>query len=85
MTNAITINKEPITINSFFESLLNGSELEIIAMNNKITLNQAKECVELFRPKSEVTYQTYAKFVSHFKNWLNKNPYKDPNVMTMVR
>ena len=81
----LTINKEPKTIIEFFESLLNGSELEIIAMNNKLTINQVKECVELFRPKSEVSYPTYAKFVSHFKNWLNKNPYKDPNVMTMVR
>lgn len=73
-----------ISVVKFFESLLNGSELEIIAMNNKLTINQVKECVELFRPKSEVSYPTYAKFVSHFKNWLNKNPYKDPDKLKMV-
>jgi uncharacterized protein YdaU (DUF1376 family) len=67
-----------IGIGQFFESLLNGSDLETIAMNNKITLEGAKKCVEIFRPKAELSYQSYAKFVAHFKNWLAKNPYKDP-------
>jgi len=74
-----------IDINSFFESLLNGSDLETIAMNNKITLEGAKKCVEIFRPKAELSYQSYAKFVAHFKNWLAKNPYKDPLIPTLTR
>jgi hypothetical protein len=77
--------KEKDNIKSFFESLLNGSDLETIAMNNKITLEGAKKCVEIFRPKAELSYQSYAKFVAHFKNWLAKNPYKDPLIPTLTR
>jgi hypothetical protein len=66
-------DKDKDNINEFFKSLLNGSDLERIAMNNKLTIIQAKEYVELFKPKAELTYQTYAKFVSHFKNWLVLN------------
>jgi hypothetical protein len=64
-----------IKVNDFFNSLLIGSDIETIAMNNKLTLNQVKEAVEIFRPKSELEYDNYATFVRHFKNWLplNKN------------
>ena len=67
--------KEKGNINEYFNSLLNGSEIETIAMNNKLTINQVKDAVDIFRPKSELTYENYPTFVRHFKNWLplNKN------------
>ena len=69
---------------SFFQSLFVSSDLEVIAMNNKLTVDQAKHCLELFKPKAELEYHNYSKFVSHFKNWLAKNPYSDPNKPKMV-
>jgi hypothetical protein len=75
VTDTVNVNVKN-NINEFFKSLLNGSDLERIAMNNKLTIIEAKEYVELFKPKAELTYQTYAKFVSHFKNWLVLNKQK---------
>jgi hypothetical protein len=75
VTDTVNVND---TINKFFESLLNGSDLERIAMNNKLTIIQIKECVELFKPKAELSYQSYSKFVNHFKNWLVLNKPKTP-------
>jgi hypothetical protein len=68
-------DKRKENINEYFNSLLMGSEIETIASNNKLTIKQAKEVVEIFRTKSELHYDNYNAFVRHFKNWLplNKN------------
>jgi hypothetical protein len=81
----ITINKEPINnkpslIEIWFKDLENSSDLEIICIRNKFDINQIRN-VKLpeFRKIAELDYPNYNKFVSHFKNWVIKNPPKDLN------
>lgn len=65
---------EDNTINMWFNDLLNSAILETIAMNNKFTIESVKLKVEEFKKAAELDYPNYAKFASHFKNWIVKNP-----------
>lgn len=81
----ITINKEqinnkPSLIEIWFKDLENSSQLETICINNKFDINQVRNVkIPEFRKVAELEYPNYQKFVSHFKNWIVKNPPKDLN------
>lgn len=67
-------------INIWFKDLENSSQLETICINNKFDINQVRNIkIPEFRKVSELEYPNYQKFVSHFKNWIVKNPPKDLN------
>lgn len=74
-----TVNVNDI-INKWFKDLENSHALETICINNKFDINQIKN-VKLpeFKKYAELDYPNYNKFVSHFKNWVIKNPPKDLN------
>jgi uncharacterized protein YdaU (DUF1376 family) len=74
------INKDISIIDIWFEDLKNSSQLETICINNKFDINQIRN-VKLpeFKKYAELDYPNYNKFVSHFKNWVIKNPPKDLN------
>ena len=61
-------------INGFFENLKNGREIENIAITLEMPLEKVKIKLEEFKKFAETSYLDYAKFVTHFKNWLRKNP-----------
>ena len=74
------INKDISIINIWFKDLENSSQLETICINNKFDINQVRNVkIPEFRKVAELEYPTYQKFVSHFKNWIVKNPPKDLN------
>lgn len=74
-----TVNVNDI-INIWFKDLENSSQLETICINNKFDINQVRNIkIPEFRKVSELEYPNYQKFVSHFKNWIVKNPPKDLN------
>lgn len=67
-------------INIWFKDLENSSQLETICINNKFDINQVRNVkIPEFRKVAELEYPNYQKFVSHFKNWIVKNPPKDLN------
>lgn len=66
-------------INSFFIEFENGSHILEIARINKFTIEAVKLKLIDFRKFAELEYPNYGKFVSHFKNWILKNPPKDNN------
>ena len=67
-------------IDTWFKDLENSSQLETICINNKFDINQVRNVkIPEFRKVAELEYPTYQKFVSHFKNWIVKNPPKDLN------
>ena len=67
-------------IDTWFKDLENSSQLETICINNKFDINQVRNIkIPEFRKVAELEYPTYQKFVSHFKNWIVKNPPKDLN------
>ena len=67
-------------INIWFKDLENSSQLETICINNKFDINQVRNIkIPEFRKVAELEYPNYQKFVSHFKNWIVKNPPKDLN------
>jgi len=68
-----------INIKDFFISLENSQFLEDIARNNNFDLIQVKLKLIDFRKFAELEYPNYSKFANHFKNWIIKNPPKDPN------
>lgn len=67
-------------IEIWFKDLENSQALETICINNKFDINQIRN-VKLpeFKKYAELDYPNYNKFVSHFKNWVIKNPPKDLN------
>ena len=74
------INKDKDIINIWFEDLKNSSQLEKICSNNKFDINQVRLVkIPEFKKYAELDYPNYSKFVSHFKNWVIKNPPKDLN------
>jgi hypothetical protein len=81
----ITINNEPINnkpslIEIWFKDLENSSDLETICIRNKFDINQIRLVkIPEFKKIAELDYPNYSKFVSHFKNWVIKNPPKDLN------
>lgn len=60
-------------INNWFSDFENGIEITEIARLNNLTTDFIKIKLLEFRNKAELEYPNYSKFVSHFKNWLNKN------------
>jgi uncharacterized protein YdaU (DUF1376 family) len=79
-----TVNRNVNVIEDWFIDIINGSEIEKISMQLSISLPLVKIKLQEFRKFAELEYPTYQKFVSHFKNWLRKNP-KDPNHVELVR
>jgi len=76
------INITTTTINiidTFFESLENSSDFENIVRINKFERELTKQKLAEFRKFAELEYPNYAKFASHFKNWIIKNPPIDSN------
>ena len=65
--------KDKDIINNWFIEFENGIEITEIARLNNLSIDAVKIKVNEFRNKAELTYPNYGKFVSHFKNWLNKN------------
>ena len=72
-------NKPINQITQFFIDFENGNEIVEISRINKFTVQQVKLKLLDFRNKAELEYQNYGKFVSHFKNWILKNPPIDEN------
>ena len=68
-------------IKQYFIELENGSQIIEIARLNHLTIDFVKHKLIEFKTKAELEYPTYAKFVSHFKNWLNKNKIDTSNKM----
>jgi uncharacterized protein YdaU (DUF1376 family) len=67
-------------IEVWFKDLENSSDLETICIRNKFDINQVRLVkIPEFKKIAELEYPTYQKFVSHFKNWVIKNPPKDLN------
>lgn len=65
--------KDKDIINNWFSDFENGIEITEIARINNLSIEIVKAKLNDFRIKAELSYPNYAKFVSHFKNWLNKN------------
>lgn len=60
------------TVEQYFDSLLKGNEINEIARINGISVDILKSKIEPFKKKAELSYTSYFKFVSHFKNWALK-------------
>jgi hypothetical protein len=73
------IVKDINIINNWFSDFENGNELIEIARINKFTIEGVKKKLIDFRKFAELEYPNYGKFVSHFKNWIIKNPPINPN------
>lgn len=68
---------------SFFQSLIDGNEINEISRVTKIPLDTLKSKIEPFRKAADLEYTNYGKFVNHFKNWALKN--KDTIPTTPIR
>lgn len=64
------ITKEKNLIEIYFNDLENSTQFEAIARLHQITLDQLKKYVPDFKLKAELEYPTFARFVSHFKNYV---------------
>lgn len=60
------------TTDSFFDSLINGNEINEIARVTKIPIDFIKQKVEEFKKKCRNDYKAYGDFHFHFKNWVSK-------------
>lgn len=67
------INNNKNKVSQFFKDFPNSIELEDIARSYGKQKEDLLLKVEEFKKYCEISYPTYAKFVFHFKNWLNKN------------
>ena len=70
----ININSNINIIDMWFSEFQNGNEILEICRINKFDVNQVKLKLVEFRKYAELEYPNYSKFVSHFKNWILKNP-----------
>jgi len=77
-------NNNKSLIEVFFKDLENSEHLAVIAMNNKCTIEVVKSQIPSFKKHAELSYPTFEKFISHFKNWFIKNKPADPNKPKMV-
>lgn len=68
---------------SFFQSLIDGNEINEISRVTKIPLDTLKSKIEPFRKAADLEYPNYGKFVNHFKNWVLKS--KDGIPTTPIR
>lgn len=75
----ININNNINIIDTWFSDFENGFEITEIARINKFKVEDVKLKLIEFRKFAELNYPTYHKFVSHFKNWIIKNPPFDNN------
>lgn len=75
----INISNNINIIDAWFLEFENGNEINEIARINKFTIEAVKLKLIDFRKFAELEYPNYGKFVSHFKNWILKNPPKDNN------
>lgn len=81
VTDTVTVTDkvtDTVSVNNtqqFFKDFPNSSELEQIAKDYKLQKEQLTGKINDFKKVCETSYPTYQKFVFHFKNWLNKNPY----------
>ncbi len=75
-------------IDSFFDSLINGNEINEISRVTKISVDILKSKIEPFRRAAELEYPSYGKFISHFKNWvlkgINMNPTMTPKITKLT-
>ena len=78
-----TVNRNVNVIEDWFIDLNNGNSIVVISQNLNIPLETVKLKLQEFKKYAELEYPTYQKFVSHFKNWLRKNP-TDPQKPKMV-
>lgn len=75
----IIIDNNINIINTWFSDFENGNELIEICRINKFDVIQVKIKLNEFKTVAELSYPNYGKFVSHFKNWIRKNPPINPN------
>jgi len=74
VNDTVNVNVNDINnINNWFSDFENGNQIIEIARINNLTTDFIKKKLLEFRNKAELEYPNYNKFVSHFKNWLNKN------------
>jgi hypothetical protein len=64
-------------IDIFFKDLENSSQLATIAINSRSNLDYVKQKIPEFRAKAELSYPTYGRFMSHFKNFVNSELKKE--------
>lgn len=72
------------TTDSFFESLINGNEINEIARVTKIPIETVKSKIEPFKKAADLQYPNYGKFVNHFKNWLLKAGTQNPTTTLKI-
>lgn len=61
-------------IDKYFKDFENGSEIVRMAQFQKTTVEVLKAYIPQFRLKANSEYQSYGKFVDHFRNTFLKNP-----------
>lgn len=71
-------------IEAYFKDLPNSSQLERTAKNIQIDLEVLKKRIPDFKKHAELSYPNFDRFVTHFKNWVLKNPATDSNTKTSV-
>lgn len=65
-------NHSKIPVEQYFESLIKGGGHLEVSRTAKIPVDIVLQQAEVFRKHAEFEYPTNAKFLSHFRNWLNK-------------
>ena len=61
-------------VEQWLKDLPNDSDLEDMCRINGLKLDYMKSRIKDFKSKAETTYPTKAKFLKHFRNWVDKNP-----------
>lgn len=74
-----TIKHEPFTIaiqgtnEQYFNSLINGDEINRIASNLGLSIEPVKMKIKEFKTSARLEYKDYKDFTFHFQNWIKKN------------
>jgi len=89
VTDKVTVKDKDIIkkenlIETFFNDLPNSSDFEAISRIQGIPIDLLKLQIPIFRKHAELSYPSFQKFTSHFKNWVKLNPPKDPGKLKMV-
>jgi hypothetical protein len=71
-------NRTNNLIDFFFSDFPNSTHFESICRIQKIEPAILLKQLEVFRVHAELSYPTFEKFASHFKNWVKKNPPNNP-------
>jgi len=69
---------------SFFQSLIDGNEINEISRVTKIPLDILKSKIEPFRKAADLEYPNYGKFVNHFKNWVLKSKPESETIQSHI-